>query len=629
MSDIDLIPAATDRPLPIVIVGHVDHGKSTLIGRLLHDTDSLPDGKLEQLSAISQKRGLSFEWSFLLDALQVERDQGITVDTTQIWFSTAQRRYVIIDAPGHKEFLKSMVSGASRADAAVLVVDAGAGMSEQTRRHAYLLHLLGLTRVIVAVNKMDAVGHDARRFAVVAAESRDYLARIGIAPQAIIPLSARHGDNVAAASAAMGWYEGPTLVAALDALLPQPAAVDRPLRLPVQDVYRFDDRRVAVGRISSGRLQVGDAVKLNPSGRIARVARLEDWNRDTPRLSAIAGQSVSVVLDEEVFAERGQVLSLPDLAPVVAETLAVRLFWLDAQPLRAGARLRLRVATGEAEAIVASIDRLIDIEALQAGPGAAVERNAVAEARLRLLAPLAVDTHAEHPETGRGVLVADGRVVGGFVVDRAEREAARRLTPVTPSVSPRQRAAANGHRGGVVWLTGLSGAGKSTLANAALRALFARGWQVQLLDGDNLRIGLSADLGFSREDRAEHLRRTAEVARLMADGGALVLVALISPYARDRAQARGIVGSGFREVYVHADLETCRARDVKGLYAAAAAGAVTRLTGVAQPYEVPQSPDLVLDTIATTVEAAAEALVQFVRREFTETEIDIVDKGAA
>jgi bifunctional enzyme CysN/CysC len=607
--------AAGARAFPIVIVGHVDHGKSTLVGRLLHDTDSLPDGKLEQLRTVSEKRGLSFEWSFLLDALQVERDQGITVDVTQIWFRTTQRRYVIIDAPGHKEFLKNMVTGASRAQGAVLVVDTKIGVSEQTRRHAYLLHLLGVAQVVVAVNKMDLVDHDSDRFAAVSLEITDYLAEIGIVPRAIVPVSARHGDNIAVRSEVMGWYRGPTLTLALDGLTRRASLVDAPLRLPVQDVYRLGDRRAIVGRIESGRVSVGDTIRLSPTGRRARVATIEAWNRSDPRQTAGAGESVALTLDEEVFAVRGHLIGSPDAPPAESRAVAVRVFWFDEEPLHAGRRLRARYGTADVDVTVAAIEKVIEVETLASGPASHVGRNDVAEIVLRSTQPLYLDKFADNPRAGRGVLMSDYRVVGAFIVERPLHGANRNLTAIRASVSRPERERRNGHRGAVFWLTGLSGAGKSTIANGTLRRLFDDGRHVQLLDGDNLRDGLNADLGFTREDRAENLRRTAHVARLLSETGVIVLAALISPYARDRAEARRIVGDNFYEVHVRADVALCRARDPKGLYNLAANGQVASFTGVSAPYEVPVQADLVLDTSIDEPERSVAMLAAYVEQQ--------------
>jgi bifunctional enzyme CysN/CysC len=616
---------AGERALPIVVVGHVDHGKSTLVGRLLHDTGSLPPARIEQLRAVSAKRGLDLEFSFLLDSLQVERDQGITVDAAQIWFRTARRRYVIIDAPGHTEFLRNMVTGAAAAEAAVLVVDAQQGVAEQTRRHGYLLGILGLKQVAVAVNKIDLIDHDPARFAAIKAEVEDYLAGIGLRASAVIPLSARHGDNVArpaADSGAMPWYTGPTLVEALDGFAPRPEPVAGPLRLPVQDVYRLGDRRVVVGRIESGRLSVGDELRFAPGGQTARVAAIEAWNNRAPRRDAAAGENVALSFDHEVFVERGHVAGHRADGPAEGHVATVRLFWLDREPLRAGDRLSLRYGTAERRAVVEAIEAVIDVEAPTAAAPASdsLAQNGVARVRLRSRRPFALDTYAENPRTGRGVLARDHRVAGGFVVEalpeRATAAAALNLTTVDAPVTAAERAAANGHRGGVLWLTGLSGAGKSSLAMPLLRGLADRGRQAYVLDGDNIRQGLNRDLGFRPEDRTENIRRVAEVARLMADAGLVVVVALISPLAADRAMARGIVGEGFHEVYVKADLAACEARDPKGLYRKARQDKIREFTGVSAPYEPPTAPDLELDTTRLTVEEGVRRLLDYAEAAF-------------
>lgn len=609
------------RAFPIVIVGHVDHGKSTLVGRLLHDTDSLPDGKLEQIKAVSEKRGLEFEWSFLLDALQVERDQGITVDTTQIWFTTQQRRYVIIDAPGHKEFLKNMVTGAAQADAAILVVDAAQGLAEQTRRHAYLLHLLGIRQVAVAVNKIDLIGNDAAKFKAVAESVRNYLVGIGIEPQAIVPLSARQGDNIASRSLRTSWYQGPTLIGALDAFRPRALPVEQPLRLPVQDLYRYGDRRIVVGRIESGRLKAGDRIRFAPLGREATVATLENWSGpDAPRpapLEAVAGDSVAFTLNEDVFVERGALGSSPDHRPMDANRFTVRLFWLDKHPLRKGDRLTLKVGTAEREAEVESIVESLDVETLDAAAAQQIDRNGVARVVLRVRPPLALDLYETLPRTGRGVLIRGPQIVAGLVIETAATRVSTDITAVDSSVTVQERIDMNGHRGGVVWMTGLSGAGKSTIAMATQRLLFSRGCHVAVLDGDNLRQGLNRDLGFSDADRLENLRRLAEVARLMAMNGSLVLISAISPLQKYRDMARGIVGEDFREIYVKADLAACEARDPKGLYRKARAGEIGNFTGISAPYEAPQNPDLVLDT-AKPLALAVNTLTEYIASIFGE-----------
>lgn len=595
---------------PVVIVGHVDHGKSTLVGRLLYETGALPPGRVERLRAESARRGLELEWSFLLDSLQLERDQGITVDTAQIWFQGRKRRYAILDAPGHAEFLRNMVTGAAQAEAAVLVLDAEEGVGEQTRRHLYLLSLLGVGAIVVAVNKMDRTGWDRTRFELLRTELAHYLRGLGLRAAEAVPLSARHGDFVVARSDAAPWYDGPTLIEALDGLRPSPRPLELPLRLPVQDVYRLGQERILVGRIETGRIAVGDEVVLAPGGRTARVARMEAWGSQAPHIAG-AGRSVAIVLDRDVFAERGQVIATPASAPSEAQALTVRLFWLDATPLRAGDRLTLRLNTAETRGTVEAIEAVIDVDALTLLPAASLERNGVARARLRLRRPLALDTTARSARTGRGVLVRDHRIVGGFLVEAIE-ELDANLSHTAAPLTPPERQQANGHAGGVLWLTGLSGSGKSTLGQRAVRELAARGIAATLLDGDNLRRGLNRDLGFSLEDRAENLRRTAECAAILADAGLVTIVALISPIAAHREAARKIVGTHrFREVHVAADLAVCEARDPKGLYAKARADRLVDFTGISSPYEAPAAPDLRLDTGRLDEASAAAQLLSF------------------
>ncbi|WP_448203013.1 adenylyl-sulfate kinase [Azospirillum sp. sgz302134] len=609
--------------LRIVIVGHVDHGKSTLIGRLLNDTGSLPDGKVEQVHEMSRKRGMPFEWAFVMDALQAERDQGITIDTTQIHFKTEQRPYVIIDAPGHTEFLKNMVTGASQADAALLVIDAAEGALEQSRRHAFLLHLLGVRQVAVIVNKMDRVDFAEDRYKAVAKEIRDYLAELDVYPSFIVPIAARHGDNIVTHSDKTSWYVGPTVIEALDAFRPQQTPTDQPLRFPLQDVYKPDDRRILAGRIESGRLRVGDTLRFAPTGATATVVSIEGWNHPHPIVSAQAGQSIGITLDKRIFAERGHIAHLDEGAPHVTHRLGVRLFWLTSEPLSVGKTYTLKIATAEHRVTVEQITAVIDIEDLSSTPAKAVHRNEVAEVVLRSRSPIAVDLASELPRTGRGVLIDGHDVVGGCIAVEVDEGpvASANTTEVSHTVTPDERHAANGHKGGILWLTGLSGAGKSTLAMALERALFDRGWQVFVLDGDNVRNGLNAGLGFSPEDRAENIRRVAETSKLFADAGVLVIASLISPLQADRVRARSIGGDRFHEVYVAADLATCETRDPKGLYKKARAGEIAEFTGISAPYEAPESPELTVDTGALSQTEALGELLDYVDTAFGKTSL--------
>ncbi|MGB0670380.1 MAG: adenylyl-sulfate kinase [Rhodospirillales bacterium] len=613
-------------PLRVVFVGHVDHGKSTVVGRLFNDTGSIPEGKVEAIQAMCTKRGMPFEWAFVMDALKAERDQGITIDTSQIFFKTDKRNYVMIDAPGHKEFLKNMITGAAQADAALLVVDAREGVQEQTRRHGYLLHLLGIRQITVVLNKMDLVDWSEQRFQDVAAEVRAYLDSVGISPDSlsVIPVSARNGDFIVNRTDNAPWYKGPTIAEALDAKTPPVLTDDLPLRLPVQDVYKFDDRRIIAGRIESGALNVGDELIFSPGNKRARIRSIERWAASEPALAARAGESVGITLDDQLFVERGQVASHVAAAPMLTNVFKARIFWLSHDALKAGDRLKLKLGTAEHNVVVDRIDRVIDVADLKGGEADRVERNAVAEIVLSSRGLMALDPFTSNQRTGRFVLVRDYDIVGGGLVsmdgyadqrDRFEIKSAN-ITRVEHRVPPDQRWQVNGHKSGILWFTGLSGAGKSTLAFKLEQELFARGYQVYTLDGDNIRHGLSANLGFSPEDRAENIRRVGECATLFARAGFLVLTSFISPYRADRDRVRTISGSYFHEVHVQADVETCAARDPKGLYAKAKAGKIAEFTGISAPYEAPTNPELVIDTARHSIEDSVENLLAYVRRTF-------------
>jgi sulfate adenylyltransferase large subunit/phosphoadenylyl-sulfate reductase (thioredoxin) len=410
------------RPRPlirIVIVGHVDHGKSTLIGRLLHETKSLPDGKLESLKAVSERRGMPFEWSFLLDALQTERDQGITLDTSQIRFRTKSRDVVLIDAPGHAEFLRNMITGAAQADAAVLVIDATEGVREQTRRHCYLLHLLGISQVAVVINKMDRVGFDESRFQELEAEVASHLASLGVSATAIIPISARNGDGVERRTPSIAWYTGPTVLEVLDRFSPAKRLTDLPLSIPVQAVYKFDDRRIVAGRVETGRIAVGDEVVIMPRGTTAHVQSIEAWpapgDAQLPQV-ARAGQSIGLTLDQQVFVERGDIVSAAVAPAKAVRRLRARVFWLHDDPLTVGAPIGVRVGMADRRGTIALIENAVDPGELSPSEAKSVARNHVGEIEIALTQPIAADIYAVNPRTGRLVLELGGRIAGGGLI---------------------------------------------------------------------------------------------------------------------------------------------------------------------------------------------------------------------
>ena len=615
---------STERDLMrIVIVGHVDHGKSTLVGRLFHDTGSLPDGKLDQIQAMCERRGMPFEWAFLMDAFQSERDQGITIDTAQIWFKTPMRDYTIIDAPGHREFIKNMITGASSAEAAIMLIDASQGVQQQSRTHAFLLNLLGIRQIIVVVNKMDLAGCAEATFAAIKAEYTRYLGDIGIVPNYVIPAVARDGDNLVHRSERMDWYRDATLIAALDSFRSQSDLAALSLRLPIQDVYKFDDRRILAGRIASGRLKVGDRLLFSPSNKVARVKSIEAWNATQPD-EAGPGESIGITTEEQIFVERGELASHETHPPIETNVFRGRLFWLGRKPLAQGDSYRLRMQTRDVPVIVEAIEAIYDPDALAERPADKVERNEIADVVLRSYAMLALDEADQNPRTGRfvlgdGVNIVAGGTIGmrGYADQRKPVTAkSTNITAVAHRVSNPQRIARNGHKGGVLWFTGLSGAGKSTIAMAVEQELFRRGYQTYVLDGDNVRRGLNSNLDFSPADRAENIRRVGEVAALFADSGQVVVTAFISPYRADRHRARVAAGNGFHEIYIKASLETCEKRDPKGLYRRARTGEIAEFTGITAPYETPESPELTIDTDRLTVDESVAAVLAYVDQNF-------------
>lgn len=605
--------------LKTVFVGHVDHGKSTLIGRIFFDTNSLPEGKIESIQKACAAEGMEFEYAFLLDALLEEQEQNITIDTTQIQFKTARRPYVIIDAPGHKEFLKNMISGAASADAAILLIAANEGVREQSRRHGYLLSLLGINQIVVAVNKMDLVGYDQARFDEIEKEYRAFLTQIGVQPREFIPISARNGINVSKAAATeMPWYSGRTILEALDCFELPPRPVDLPLRFPVQDVYRFDERRIIAGRIESGTLRVGDQLVFSPHNKTSVVKSIERWNAPSPT-QAVAGDSIAITLEEQIFIERGNVGSHEVDAPIETNRVRARIFWMGKNKLLLNGKYKIKLATQEIECQIAAIDRVLDSSTLETIEGGRdyVAKNDVAELTLQTRTPIVLDNHDRVPLMGRFVIMDDrdvsggGIIVGGVYTDRTKIKS-QNIFWSEGEITAAARAARNGHKGSVVWLTGLSGAGKSTISTALERELFGRGMHCYVLDGDNVRHGLNANLGFSPEDRVENIRRVAEVAKLMADAGVIVITAFISPYRMDRRRAREVAlegGADFFEVFVNAPIEVCESRDPKELYKKARAGQIKQFTGIDAPYEEPEDPEIVVHTDKSSVNESVTTIL--------------------
>jgi bifunctional enzyme CysN/CysC len=541
---------ATNKPsenLNIVIVGHVDHGKSTLLGRLYADTGSLPDGKLEKVQAICRQQGKEFEYAFLFDAFLEEQEQGITIDTARTFFIWKGRQYIIIDAPGHKEFLKNMISGAARAEAALLLIDALEGVKEQSKKHGYLLSLLGVRQFAVVVNKMDLVGYRQDVFEGIEKEYREFLGQFGAVPERIIPVSAKLGDNIANRSQAMPWYNGPTVLDTLSLFKKEMVRSEQPLRFPVQDVYKFDARRILAGRIVAGRLKIGDHLVFSPSNKRANVRSVEAFNIEPSPTGAEAGQSVGITLDEQIFVERGEIATHQEHLPLVSTAFRANLFWLGRRSLEKGRKYVLRIGTKEVDCEVAAIHRIIDTMDLNQQQGSSsVGRNQVAELTIRTKAPMAFDLSASFEATGRFVLVDEYDIAGGGIVtelvhDDQEflREEARRrdFAWVKGEVGIEERAQQYGHRAAIVLVTGGRHAGKSFLAKTLEARLVADGRHAYLLDGENLRRGLDADLSEGERGQAtEMARRYGEVARLLVDTG-LIVVSTTNPFGMSYIEA--------------------------------------------------------------------------------------------
>ncbi|MGX1588799.1 adenylyl-sulfate kinase [Brevundimonas diminuta] len=589
--------------LRFITCGSVDDGKSTLIGRLLHDLGVVPE---DQLATILDADGRP-DFSRLVDGLLAEREQGITIDVAYRYFSTAKRSFIVADTPGHEQYTRNMATGASTADAAVILVDARKGVLTQTRRHAHILALMGVKRVILAVTKMDLADWSAEVFARIATEFDAYARQIGLEAQAI-PLSGATGDNVVGRGG--GWFDGPTLIEALEALPVVTAAPDRAFRLPVQGVVRPNqDLRAYTGLIASGAVRPGDAVRAVPSGVVSQVARLLAPEGD--REAAIAGQAVMLTLTDEIDLSRGDVLCAASDPLEAADQFEATVIWMDEAALLPGRQYDLKLGTRTVSASVTDIRHKVNVNTLEALAARTLELNDIGVCRLSLGADIAFAPYEVDRQLGGFILIdrISQATVGAGMIRFALRRA-HNIHRQSIKVDRARRAALKQQTPAVLWFTGLSGSGKSTIANLVEEQLAAEGRHTYLIDGDNLRHGLSRDLGFTDADRVENIRRAAEAAKMMADAGLIVLVCLISPFRAERAMAREMMGDiAFLEVFVDAPLAVAEARDVKGLYAKARRGELTNFTGIDSPYEAPLKPNLHLRTDQICAATAAKAIV--------------------
>jgi len=601
--------------LRFITCGSVDDGKSTLIGRLLYDSKMIFEDQLAALEADSKKvgtQGGEIDFALLVDGLAAEREQGITIDVAYRFFSTDRRKFIVADTPGHEQYTRNMVTGASTADLAVILIDARKGVLTQTRRHSFLVSLIGIKNVVLAVNKMDLVGYDHEVFERIVADYRAFAAGIGIDDFLAIPISGLRGDNITSASDRTPWYGGPTLMQHLETVQIDEARLQAgPFRMPVQWVNRPNlDFRGFAGQIASGVVKPGDAIKVLPSGRESTIARIVTKDGDLDE--AVAGQSVTLTLADEVDCSRGDVIAVAGDPPEAADQFETTVVWMAEEPLLPGRPYWLKIGTRTVSATVTEPKYKINVNTLEHLAAKQLELNEIGVCNISLDRAIAFDPYEVNHDLGGFILI--DRITNATVGAGMIRFALRRSQNIhwqALDVTKATRAAAKGQRPAVLWFTGLSGSGKSTIANLVEKKLQALGRHTYILDGDNVRHGLNRDLGFTDADRVENIRRVAEVARLMADAGLIVLVSFISPFRSERRLARDLLPAGeFMEVFVDTPLAVAESRDVKGLYRKARAGELKNFTGIDSPYEAPENPEIRVDTTQVSAADAAELIVQ-------------------
>lgn len=601
--------------LRFITCGSVDDGKSTLIGRLLYESKVLFEDQLGQLEADSKKlgtQGEELDFALLVDGLSAEREQGITIDVAYRFFATEKRKFIVADTPGHEQYTRNMVTGASTADLAVILIDARQGLLTQTRRHSYLVSLLGIRKVVVAINKLDLVSYSQAVFERIEAEYRAFAAQIGLQDIQCIPLSALRGDNMLETSPNTPWYQGPSLLAHLeDVPLEQARQSQAPFRLPVQWVNRPNlDFRGYCGNVAAGSVRVGERIRVLPSGQQSEITRI--LGSAGEQQQALCGQAVTLTLKDEIDISRGDLIALADAPPAVADQFEATLVWMDEEALLPGRPYLMKIGCRTVGMSCANLKHRVDVNSLEHLAAKTLELNGIGVCNLHLDRPIAFDAYADNRDTG-GFIVIDrlsNRTVGAGMLHFALRRA-QNVHWQAIDVNREAHAALKGQAPRMLWFTGLSGAGKSTIANLVERKLHALGRHTYLLDGDNVRHGLNRDLGFTEADRVENIRRVSEVARLMLDAGLITLVSFISPFRAERDMARGLAGDGnFLEIFIDAPLALAEQRDPKGLYLKARRGELKNFTGIDSPYEPPVAPDIHIDTQHETAEAAAERIVE-------------------
>ncbi len=600
-----------------ITCGSVDDGKSTLIGRLLYDTKLIFEDQLAALERDSARHGTqgqNMDFALLLDGLEAEREQGITIDVAYRFFSTDKRKFIVADTPGHEQYTRNMATGASTADAAVILVDARKGVLTQTRRHTFIAHMLGVQHVVLAVNKMDLVEFEKSRFDEIVSEYMGVAGPLGFASITPIPMSALNGDNVIARSDAIGWHDGPTLLEHLEGLEVGDAVRSGPFRMPVQWVNRPNlDFRGFSGQLTSGSVAPGDEIVIAKSGKKSKIRAISTADGEVER--ADAGDAVTLVLEDEIDISRGDVLASPDARPEVSNQFAANIFWMHEEGLTPGRSYLMKIGAQIVQASVRSILHRIDVNTMAQTEADGLALNEIGSCELSTNQPIAFDPYAEIRESGAFILVDrySNQTVGAGMISRSLLRATN-VHRHAMDVTQNDRSRAYGHKPAILWFTGLSGSGKSTIANLVERRLARMGAHTYSLDGDNMRQGLNKDLGFSDADRVENIRRVGEVAKLFADAGTIVTASFISPFKSERDLVRSLVKPGeYIEVFVDTPITVCAQRDPKGLYKRAMAGEIKNFTGIDSPYEPPESPELILETTEEPPEALVEKVVDYLR----------------
>ena len=605
--------------LRFITCGSVDDGKSTLIGRLLYDSKMIFEDQLAALEADSQKlgtQGQQIDFALLVDGLAAEREQGITIDVAYRFFATEKRKFIVADTPGHEQYTRNMVTGASTADLAIILIDARKGILTQTRRHSYLAHLIGIKKIVLAINKMDLVDYDAARFAEICAAYQDFASSIGIEAFTAIPISGLAGDNITHASARTPWYDGPTLLSHLeDVELDQTQAADKPFRMPVQWVNRPNlDFRGFSGQIASGSISQGDMVRIVPSGKTTKVARIVTMDGDLP--IAVAGQSVTLTFDDEIDCSRGDVIAIADAPPMVADQFESTLVWMDEAALLPGRNYIMKIGTQSVEACVQSLKYQINVNNTEHLAVKTLALNDIGVVEIATTRPIVFEAYGDNRDLGGFILIdkmTHATIAAGMLHFSLRR--AQNVHWQATDIDRQAHAAQKNQTPRVLWLTGLSGSGKSTIANALEKRLYQDGQHSFLLDGDNVRHGLNKDLGFTDAARVENIRRVGEVAKLMTDAGLIVLTAFISPFQAEREMVRNMLPEGeFIEIFVDTPLAVAEQRDVKGLYKKARAGELKNFTGIDSPYEAPSAPEIHIDTRTTSVEQAVDDIMAWLAK---------------